>query len=85
MLKRECTTRDRRFELRIGEIGIKRRHLARRQHAFIDQCPARQARDIEKFAAGQAGVANRIFGAAADDVELALERQIVRDDPRCGR
>ena len=69
--------RERGFHQRIGKIGIKRRYLARRQHAFVDERPAGQARNVEKIAAGETRVTDRIFRPPANDVELALERQVV--------
>ena len=48
------------------------------QHALIDDGAGREAGRIEEVAAGDfAAVANRVFSALADDVELALKGQRV--------
>ncbi len=57
---------DRRLDQWIGKIGIERRHLARRQHALIDQRAARHAWNIEELAAGQPGITDRVLGAPAN-------------------
>jgi len=46
--------------------------------AFVNQRAVRQARHVKPLAEFIASVANRVLGAAADDVKLALEREVVR-------
>ena len=69
--------RNRALDARVAQVGIEGLHLVGRQHAFVDQRPARQAGHVEILAAGELGIAHGVRGAAADDVQLALEREVV--------
>ena len=85
MLKRECTSASAvsiAGSLQIREV---RRELLRQQHAFVDERLVRQAGDVPGRRAFQRRRADLAVGALANDVELALERQLVGDLPGCGR
>ena len=69
--------RNRAFDARVAQVGVEGGDLLGRQHAFVDQRPARQAGHVEILAAREIGVAHGVRGAAADHVQLALERQVV--------
>ena len=56
------------------QILVVRADLVRKQHAFIDNRASRHRRHVEFFAVGQIERLNRMAGAFANDVELALER-----------
>ena len=68
--------------LQVGEILV---DLLGEQHALVDERLAGQAGDVPVLGAGDRGGADLAVGALADDVELALERHVVRRAPGCGR
>ena len=69
--------RERRLDVRIGQIREHRRDLIRRQHALVDQRLRRQAGDVEDAAARRASQrVDRVLDALADHVQLPLERRI---------
>ena len=70
--------RQRGFHRGIAQIREILRELLRQQHAFVDERLVRQARDVPGRGAFQRRGADLAVGALADDVELALERQVVR-------
>src|SRR5205823_4039647 len=63
----------------IGKIRIKRHELPGRQHSLVDNRPAGQAGNIKEIPSRQSGIADRVFRAAANHIELALESQVVFD------
>ena len=67
------------FHLRIGQVRIESHELPRRQHALINDRAVRHAGNIEKLPRRQPGVADGIFGAPANHVELALKGHVVLD------
>jgi hypothetical protein len=71
--------RQRGFHQRIAEIREIRRELHRRQHSFVDERLVRQAGDVPARGAFQRRRADLGVGPFADDVQLALERQLIRD------
>ena len=75
--------RQRRFHVRIRQIGEHRLDLIGDQHALVDQRVRRQARDVEIFPVGDRDrqPVDRMLDALADDVQLALERSDGRQTP----
>src|SRR5438132_11734853 len=63
----------------IGKIRIKRHELPGRQHAPVDNRAAGQAGNIKEIPSRQSGIADRVFRAAAGQIELALESQVAFD------
>src|SRR2546426_1984231 len=68
-----------RLKQRIGQIRIERSELPRRQHTFIYDRLVRQAGDVEILPEGILSTAQRVFRAATDEVQFALERQVILD------
>ncbi len=67
------------FEGRVGQFRIEWAHLVGGQHAFIHDGLEGHRADVELLPAGQAGIADALFGALADDVQLAFEGHAVFD------
>src|SRR4029077_18236938 len=65
------------FDARVGKIRIEGDDLSRCQHALIDDRSGRHTWDIKEIPAWQSSMANGVFRAAPDDVELALKRLVV--------
>ena len=70
--------RQRRFHVRIRQIGKHRLDLIGDQHAFVDQRVRRQARDVEILPVGDRDRqrVDRMLDALANDVELPLETRV---------
>ena len=72
--------RQRRFHVRIAEIGEGRLDLRRVQHALVDERARGQARDVEPLSIGDGQRVDGVFHPLADHVQLALERhRILRE------
>ncbi len=72
--------RERRFQVWLGEIAEVALQLVGDEHPLVDQRLVRQAGDVEELAAFErAAVADFVLRALADDVEPALEGQVVHD------
>ncbi len=71
--------RQRGLHQRIAEIREVRRELHRRQHAFVDERLVRQAGDVPGRRAFQRRRTDLGVSALADHVQLALERELIRD------
>ncbi len=71
--------RQRGLHQRIAQVREVRRELHRRQHAFVDERLVRQAGDVPGRRAFQRRRADLGVGALADDVQLALERELIGD------
>ena len=65
--------RERRLHVRVGEVGVVRAHLGGAQQALVDERLRGHAGDRE-LGVGDAGGADGLLDAAANHVELALER-----------
>ncbi len=63
--------RERALEALVAQVGIEARELRRGQHPLVDERPGREARDDELRP-------GRELGDAPDDVELPLERVLIR-------
>ena len=70
---------ERRLHRGVGEIGEILADLLGEQHAFVNERLHRQARDIPRLGAGDGGGADVVIRALADDVEFALEIEVVGD------
>ncbi len=71
--------RQRRHDARILQILVVGADLVREQHALVDDGARRHRRHVELLAVRQLQRLDRVAGALADDVELALERIGHRD------
>ena len=69
--------RQRRHHRLVGEVEIELADLVREQHALVDDRARRHRRDVELLAVAQAQRLDRVAGALADHVELALQRILV--------
>ena len=65
--------RQRRFDVRIGQVGKHRLNLVGRQHALVGERAGRQADHVEERFLRQRQGVDRVFEALADDIQLALE------------
>ena len=67
--------RERRLEVLVRQVGEHRADLPRREHAFVDERPARQARDVERLLRrlGHRQPIGGVLDALSDDVELPFE------------
>ena len=63
----------------VGQILVVLRHLVGEQQSLVDDRVAGQARDVEILPPFDGGLADSLFDALADDVELALELRLVQD------
>src|SRR5204863_3958061 len=71
--------RDRRFDARVLEIEVVLADLVGEQHSLVAKRARRHRRHVELLAVLEAQSLDRVPGALADDVELALERISDRD------
>ena len=69
--------RDGGFHLRVRKVRVKGGNLTGCQHAFIDDRLVGKTGDVEVRAAGHISIAEGVFGPPADDIELALEGQVI--------
>ena len=65
--------RERRFHVRIDQVGKHRLDLVGRQHALVGERIARQAHDVEAQPLGAGQGVHRVLDALPDHIELALE------------
>ena len=64
------------FHRGMPQVGIIQVDLLGHEHALVDECLIREARNVEPFVRILA-VPNRLFRTLADDVELAFEGHVV--------
>ena len=69
--------RQRRDHRLVGKIEIELADLMSEQHPLVDDGARRQRRDVEFLAVAQPHRLDRVAGALADHVELALQRILV--------
>ncbi len=71
--------RQRGFHQRVVQVGEVLVELRGEQHALVDDRARREAHDVPVLGARECRGADLAVGALADDVELALEREVVGD------
>ncbi len=69
--------RQRRHHRRVMQVGVVLAHLFRKEHALVGDRARRERRHVELAAMAKVERLDRMAGALADDVELALEGVLV--------
>ena len=70
--------RERRHHRRVVQVGVVLADLFRKEHALVGDRARRERRHVELAAMAEVERLDRVAGALADDVELALEGVLVR-------